>query len=81
MWLLCMHFLSMITTSTKQEIFSSKPSLNTKKNMCLDDSKFSHCYILTDFVILYIGHEVNCDMAVLVGLWKFLSFALPDSSL
>ena len=39
-----------------------------KEEHMLDDSKFSHCYIPTDFVILYIGHEVNCDMAVLMGL-------------
>jgi hypothetical protein len=52
-----------------------------KEEQLLDDSKFFHCYIVTDFAILYIGHEVNRDMAVLVGLWKILSFALPDSSL
>ena len=51
------------------------------KEHMLNDSKFSHCYILTDFVILYIGPEVNYDMAVLMGLWRFLLFALPDSSL
>ena len=36
----------------KAKKFSSKPSLNTKNIHVLDDSKFFHCYILTDFVIL-----------------------------
>ena len=39
-----------------------------REEFSLDDSKFFYCYIVTDFVILYIGHEVNRDMAILVGL-------------
>ena len=65
----------------KAENILIKTTAKYKEEHMLDDGKFSHCYILTDFVILYIGHEVNHDMAVLVGLWKFPSFALPDSSL
>ena len=51
-----------------------------KEDNILDDSKFFHCYILTDILILYIGHKPDRDMAILVGLQKNI-FTLPDFSL